>query len=121
MSPYAQTAEDWAIRLREKPLRWYEEEHKLKGFVFCTPDFYIMGRPVKRDAPPEQILDVTHQFFPPACDCWYVFLMCGDVRKAWSILPYELPWLCWQRDNDPSDELRFYETRRMMRLSGAGL
>ena len=118
MTPYAQTVADWQARPRPYSLRHYEDVHKRQGFLFSTPEFYVMGRPVRKYAPMEQILDVEHVFATGTCDCWYVFLMAGDTRKAWSILPYELPWMCWQRDNDPLDELRFYETRRLMRLSG---
>ena len=119
-SPYERTLYNWLMRPRDKPLAWYEDQHKSRGFVFATPDFYVMGRPVRKYAPLEQILDVTHRFDPATCDCWYVFLLTGDVRKAWSILPYELPWMCWVRDNDPHDDLRFYETARLMRLSREG-
>ena len=120
-SPYEMLALDWLKRPRGMTLAWYEDAHKCNGFLFSTPDFYVMGRPVIRCAPLEQILDVTHRFDPELCDTWYVFQMAGDVRRAWSILPWELPFICWQRDNDPSDELRFYETARMMRLSGVTL
>lgn len=118
MSPYDQTRIDWENKPRERPLRWYEATHKAQGFVFATPTFYLMGRPVRKYAPLEQILDVTHVFDFETCDTWYIFLLTGEVRQAWNILPWELPWMCWQRDNDPAEELRFYETRRLMRLSG---
>ncbi len=116
-SPYQQTLADWEQRPRDRHLRWYEGEHKAHGFLFATPDFYVMGRPVRKYAPIEQILDVTHRFDVATCDTWFVFLLTGDVRKAWAILPWELPWMCWVRDNDPTQELRFFETRRLMRLS----
>lgn len=121
LSPYERTAYDWAAYPRSHSLQWYEDMHKAHGFVFATPAFYVMGRPVRKYAPLEQILDVEHVFDFDTCDTWYVFLMCGNLWKAWSVLPWELPFICWQRDNDPTEELRFYETRRVMRLSGVEL
>lgn len=118
LAPYERLALDWLKRPRDMTLGWYEDAHKCNGFLFSTPDFYVMGRPVMKYSPVERILDVTHRFDTEMCDSWYVFQMAGDVRKAWSILPWELPWICWQRDKDLSGELRFCETRRMMRLSG---
>lgn len=118
MTPYEQTLADWQRRPRDHSLAWYEELHKQRGFVFSTPAFYIMGRPVMKYAPVELILDLTHVFDFEQCDTWYVFHMAGDIRQAWSIMPWELPWLAWQRESDPHNDLRFYETRRLMRLSG---
>lgn len=119
-SPYGRAMHDWALRPRDKTLAWYEAVHKSNGFLFATPEFYVMGRPVRKYAPLENILDVTYEFDPATCDCWFIFQLTGDVRKAWSILPYELPWMAWVRDNDPHDDLRFYETSRLRRLSGVG-
>lgn len=51
------------------------------GFVFSTPDFFIMGS--DRDG------------------SWFVEGMAGDMSKAWSILPYELPSVTFYRfDNE---------------------
>lgn len=122
MTPHELIVADWQARPRDRSLRWYEEIHLDCGFVFSTPDFFVMGRPVRKYAPLEQILDVTHHFDPATCDTWYVFQMAGDIRKVWSILPQELPWVCWHREGDlepdGTERLRFYETRRVMRLSG---
>jgi hypothetical protein len=117
MSPYERTLADWAKRPRDHSLAWYEEVHKRQGFVFSTPAFYIMGRPVMKYAPIPHILDVEHVFDFEQCDTWFIFVLTGETRQAWSIMPWELPFMCWSRDNDPTGELRFYETRRLMRLS----
>ena len=47
------------------------------GFVFSTPDFFIMGRPMG--------------------DTWFIEAMAGDMSRAWDILPYPLPYIAWQR------------------------
>lgn len=118
MTPYELTLADWRARPRDRSLRWYEEMHMARGFLFSTPAFYVMGRPVRKYAPIEQILDVGHMFDFEQCDTWFVFLMAGDIRQAWKVLPWELPFIAWVRDNDPLGELQFHETRRLMRLSG---
>lgn len=118
MTPYEQTVADWLARPRDRSLAWYEEQHKRRGFVFVTPAFYVMGRPVRKYAPIEQIMDVEHMFDFEQCDTWFVFVLTGDARQAWQILPWELPWMAWVRDSDPLAEIQFHETRRLMRLSG---
>lgn len=117
-SPHDLVLADWQARPRDQSLRFYEELHMSMGFLFSTPDFFVMGRPVRKYAPIEHILDVQCRFERATCDTWFIFQMAGDMTKAWSIMPWELPWMCWVRDNDPTGELRFYETRRLMRLSG---
>lgn len=57
------------------------ERNYQQGFVFATPDFFIMGRELDGG--------------------WFIEGMAGDMSKAWSILPYELPSVTFQRfDNE---------------------
>ena len=64
------------------------------GFVFSTPDFFIMGRELDGG--------------------WFIEGMAGDTSKAWSILPYELPYVTFERfDND----LRRVAIGRLKRLT----
>ena len=64
------------------------------GFVFSTPYFFIMGRELEGG--------------------WFIESFAGDMDKAWSILPYELPFVSFQRfDNS----LRFIPIERLRRLS----
>ena len=66
------------------------------GFLFSTPSFFIMGRPHERP------------------NTWFIEGMAGDMSRAWSILPYELPFVSFQRfDNS----LRFIPIERLRRLS----
>ena len=70
------------------------ERNYQEGFVFSTPYFFIMGRPIM--------------------ESWINEAMAGDTDKAWSILPYELPFVSFQRfDNS----LRFIPSERLRRLS----
>ena len=70
------------------------ERNYQEGFVFSTPDFFIMGREVE--------------------GAWFIEAFAGDMDRAWSILPYELPFVSFQRfDNS----LRFIPIERLRRLS----
>ena len=88
--------------------------HLINGFVFSTPDFFIMGRPVPLTADHSLILNPAWVFPPELCNTWFVYLMAGNYQKAWSILPWELPYFAWERKN----ELRFYSLASIRRLSG---
>lgn len=90
------------------------EAHLLSGFVFSRPDYFIMGRPVIRTAEAALILDPWHHFPSAECDCWHVWLMAGNTVKAWDIMPWPLEWVSFERKN----ELRFYRTADIRRLSG---
>jgi hypothetical protein len=89
------------------------EAHLLNGFVFSTPRYFVMGRPVVRSAPAHLILDPTHVFPATQADCWHVWLLAGDVGKAWGVLPWELPWMSFERGN----VLRFRRLHSMRRLT----
>lgn len=97
--------------------RTFEEDmgwHLNHGFVYSTPDFFVMGRPVKSGAKPEIIVSLE-RFPATVCDCWHVYLMAGDMSKAWGILPWELPLVSIERRN----VLKFYRLDSIRRLSGA--
>jgi len=93
---------------------WAEdvELHLLFGYVFSTPDYFIMGRPVKHDAPDSCIVDPLYQF--PRCewDAWHIYLYSGDITKCWDIEPFKFPWVTFERKN----VLRRYPMDRLKRL-----
>ena len=85
--------------------------HVRHGFVFITPSAFLIGRPVRKDAPHGEILSPWVQFQDP--DCWLVYLAAGEgsLQTFARLEPYPLPWFAWERDN----RLRFYERSRLMR------
>jgi hypothetical protein len=87
--------------------------HYLRGFVFSTPTYFIMGRPVPRSADPALIVNPTHTFPREECDTWMIYLLAGDPAPAWDIMPWPLAWFGFERRN----ELRFYPVDRIKRLS----
>ncbi len=115
MTPFDQAR---AVYRKERCRRTFEEDlhaHLVGGFVFSTPDFFVMGRPVVSVAPPIAITDPRVSF--ARSDCWHVFLLAGDIRKAWGIVPYDLPMMSFERKN----ELRFYPMTVIRRASARHL
>lgn len=71
------------------------------GFVFSTPTYFIMGRPILDD--------------PRALGgAWFCEAASGDTSAMWTILPYPLPWIGWERFDS---RLRFHRTSEIRRLT----
>lgn len=82
--------------------------HHQHGYVFSTPESFIMGRPVDKAALIEEILDIEFAFPREKHSAWLVWAFAGDIRHALRFLPYRLPWVIFQRKN----ELRVYPMER---------
>jgi hypothetical protein len=115
MSPYERMCEQYTLHPQACAFTTYLDWHSRHGFVFITPDFFCMGRPVVRSAKPEEICDPTHLFHVEQCDCWYVHAASGDMRKMWRILPWELPWIAFERLRGDKLELAFFLTELLKR------
>lgn len=63
------------------------------GFVFSTPEFFIMGR--------------------ERGDAWFIEAFAGDTAKAWSILPWEKPFVEFQRFDNVLRRVPIGTLRRM--------
>lgn len=99
-----------AKTVRPETFRYELEAHLLGGFVLSTPAAFLMGRPIRRDAPHKLQSDPWHTFAPEECDCWMVWLAAGDLSAIWRMVPYPLPWLAWARRDGP---LRFHPATRI--------
>lgn len=75
----------------------YVAIHIDRGFVFSTPDFFVMGRPVCRQWRKEDVFDADQSAPRAVADGWFIHAMAGDTGKAWSILPWPLGWIGFQR------------------------
>lgn len=115
MTPYEMAIRKWESQPRDGTLEEYEGIYKRKGYLFVSPEFYVMCRPVRKYAPLNHILNDEYVFGPATSDSWYVMLMAGDMAAAIEMMPFELPWMCWVRDTEPSGRLRFCETARLLR------
>lgn len=97
---------------RSNPARTFLEDltlHLRHGYVVSIPGMFLMGRPVCKDAPYEQLTDITHRFESP--DCWFVWLAAGPHPSVIvQCMPFHLPYVMWERNNRP----RVYSTHRLI-------
>jgi hypothetical protein len=108
-------AAQYAAHPQEQSFKWYCDWHFRHGFLFSTPEFFIMGRGVPKDHP--LMLDLGVLFAPDSCDTWYIFSMAGDMIKAWSILPWPLPWIAFERVREGKRELTIVPFEQIKRLT----
>lgn len=113
---YDALEEIYAKQGAEEPFANYVIEHAKSGFVYSTPDFFVMGRPVLRSAAPELIRDARHVFRREECDAWFIHAAAGNMPKMWAITPWPLGWIGWTRMRDSLDELTFIPTESLKRL-----
>lgn len=93
MTPY-ETARQWyEDHPQECSFSHYLIDCALNGFVFITPEFFIMGKATNRALLERGESTVGN-------DTWHVVFACGSLAKAWSILPYELPYMAFERVRD---------------------
>jgi hypothetical protein len=92
MTPAERAAE--LCRARGASFRDELEAHLLNGWVFSTPEVFLLGRPVPRSA---DMAD-PHAVYPAEeCDAWFVWLGVGSAERLLALMPYELPWIGWYR------------------------
>lgn len=85
------------------------EAHLINGYVFSTPELFVMGRAVDSSAPYALVTDPWHVFPPECCDAWLCYLAAGDLRKMPDVIPYELAKIGFERKNI----LRYYPGARL--------
>jgi hypothetical protein len=96
-------SQEWCARTFDEDLAL----HLSGGYVFSTPTMFLMGRPVRSDAPPDEIVNPAVSFSGP--DAWLVYLLAGSLREALEFIPYPLPFVGWERANI----LRFHAMDRV--------
>lgn len=112
MSPAEKMAETFAAHGLD--FAYYVDRHFQYGFLFSTPEFFVMGRPVMRGARAELIRDPSATFDGMAVDAWWVHGAVGNLRAMWDVMPAALPYLGFERwDDNP----RFYPIETLRRLS----
>lgn len=106
----------------DKSPRTFEEDltaHMQCGYVFSTPEYLLMARPVWSKATQEEINDVWCSFPLLMCDAWYVYAFAlrhdgglhGLVKKLLTHMPFYLPLIAWERSGDT---LSFFSTDRLI-------
>lgn len=122
MNPYLEIRNKYISDFGEQLLTWEE----LVGFhladkhcyVMKGPDYFVMGRAITRSASAERIRDLTAEFPAEECDTWFLYAFAGNMTKALNALPYDLPWMAWDRFNDPDGDMRFMPLSAIRRLCG---
>lgn len=89
------------------------ELHLISGYVVSTPDYFVMARPVNKDADPARIVDPNVMFNKEEWDCWHIYLYAGDIVKAWDKDTLHLPFVSFERKN----RLRIYPMERIYWLA----
>lgn len=106
MTPFDQVAE---LYERYPQPRTFDEDicaHISTGYVVSTPEFFLMGRGVCRNAHLNAISDPRISFPRDQQDTWLVYAFAGSSRNFLSFVPYPLTWAAWQRRGKP---LRFHD------------
>lgn len=116
LTPYEQAAQVYQQEPCARPFVEDLEAHLFNGYVFNTPDLFVMGRAVDSSAERAVIVNPWHTFDAEQCDAWLVYLAAGDLRKLIELFPYPLPKIGFERIN----KMRFYRfrefTARIQRL-----
>lgn len=99
MSPVEIAARVYETEPCKRTFREDLEAHLLHGYVFSTPEYFVMGRAAVSSANPADIVNPWHLFHVEHCDAWLVYLCAGDWLKAMERLPYPLPLIGWERRN----------------------
>jgi len=71
--------------------------HFERGYVVSTPQAFVMARPVRRDWKPGRLNDPWDVEPLESADCWFLWVLAGDLSVAARWLPQALPWLGFAR------------------------
>jgi 5-methylcytosine-specific restriction endonuclease McrA len=62
--------------------------HLLNGYVHSTPTMFIMGRPVRHNAPRKELVNPWFVFPREEWDAWMVYLAAGNLAEFWRVEPF---------------------------------
>jgi hypothetical protein len=115
MIPYTAALEAWRKEPNPGQMSWDDALawHFNMGFVFSTPRYFMMGRPVVSESPMAKIFEYGHVFPANRNDAWFIACAAGNLSDAWAILPWRLPLIGFDRKG----EVRFYDIERVRRLT----
>jgi len=88
----------------EETFYYILDSHLLNGYVSASPDHFFMARPVDRDAPYDDLIDISKTYSPESQDCWCIYFVSGNMKKAFDNLPFYLPYCTFERNGS----LKFY-------------
>jgi len=90
---------------RLRPDMSFEDDlkaHCERGYVVSTPQAFGMARPVRRDWTPGRLNNPWDVEPLESADCWFLWVLAGDLAVAARWLPCELHWLGFARRGKPA-------------------
>lgn len=91
------------------------EAHFRHGYVVTTPEVFAMARLVRRDWTPERLNNPFHAEPAATADCWFIWVLAGDLSVAARWLPFDLPWIGFARRGKAA---KFVEASRLLSKAG---
>jgi hypothetical protein len=107
MTP-AETAYAYYDRPDGNIFHYVLDYHLKNGYVFSTPQTFVMGRPVDITGNRWDILDLSYAFPKASWNCWFVYFCAGDLKNVFTMMPFSLPYCSFEHRN----RLRFYSTEQ---------
>ena len=99
-------------RARGGDFREELEAYLLHGYVFSTPDLFLMGRAMPRSA---DASDLWVSYPVEECDAWFVWLGVGDALRLLELMPFPLPWIGWARQGRAWEDVHWLPTEILRR------
>lgn len=112
MTPYEQIKVKYEAAPHDRPWGWWLEWHAVHGFIFSTPDYFVMGRPIQTSFDFHDLALAARE----QANAWYIFAFSGDLSQVWSILPFPLGWIAFERIRDGKRELTTVKSESLRRL-----
>ena len=66
-------------------------------YVFATPDYIVLAKPVIKGSPEADIIEPTFLFCLEQCDTWFIFACACSKKDFVAFIPFDLTWIAWQR------------------------
>jgi len=109
MTPFTRAAQWHLTHCPDHPLAPIVEAHFQNGYVFNTPDLFILARQISIDWTDEEILDPWQS--DPQGSVWHVWLYAGDMKAIAKLIPYKLPYITFHR----AGKLKTYSMKEIMK------
>ena len=86
-----------------------------QGYMIRTPDFLVLGKPVKLFTTTEP----HDQWDTVGADAWYIKLLVGSLKALLDMVPYPLPFVCFERWARGVRHLKTYSFKRVKEIAWA--
>lgn len=121
MSPFQTAVISYQKEPQNVPFEDYLEWHFRNGFVFSTPDMFVMGRAIHITEGNEELtqsdIDGFKRWPSEEQNAWYVHMFSGDLSQLFKYMPYPLPMLAFERVRSGKRELQIVSLNRIAVLS----